>query len=1006
MAQDKPSAAESLERGTRLYDQKQYAEAKKILVDVDPAQLPEDQRAKRAELIKNVDLELAKASGPNGAFDAAQAEMDGDKLAAAATGFQAIIDDANAPADVKDKAKIQLALVKEKQAAKAPQMKELLNQAEKLYKEGKLDEASNALTTIQATGSDLGWQDNARPAKLKAQIEDARKAQARANSGAPAVAANTGGEASTAPVAPMTPPGAEPAPGPVAGPTAPAAPEAMPAPAAADNTLLNSQLESEKIERERAQSQYRSAMEASDEALRSSPPNHTAAIEDARRAIATVNDNSRYFSEAEANLMRDSAQRQLNNATALKKEFDARSAEEAAREADRVEREHRERLAKQRHKRIDELMKQAMEFDQKQQLKEAADTLRQLLIIDPNNDGAKFTLKIINDKITYRAWQSITDDRSRETQRLMVDNQEHLIPYVDLLVYPENWVELTRVRVGDQSNQETPANRAVRARLEENLKEISAEQQGFEKVINFLRDNTNTNIFVNWTALQAAGIDRNTPVSVNLKEVPFRKALLTILSEVGGGAANLGYTIDDGVITISTRDDLNSAKYQVVRVFDIRDMLVQPDSNIQPPTFNLSDITKGGTTTGGSGSSGGGGSLFTDTTGGQTGAATKSKDDIVKEIVDTIKTTVAPESWRDAGGQIGSLRELNGQLIVNQTVDNQTAVYNLLQQLRETRALQIAIEARLLLVSNNFLDIVGFGWNIGWNAGAISDHLGAVSISNNTLSQVQNPGTGVPGSLLTTVGANSALSITGSIIDNFTLNLIIQATQADARTVTVTAPRVTLFNGQRGYIAVTQQQNFVSNFNQTVTATGNGGFAVATNLQVSTLTTGIVLYVEATVSADRRYVVMKVRPQLSTLDALDTFDLSGTNLSANNGTGGTIGFVQLPRISYTTVDTMVSVPDGGTLLIGGEKLVGESEIEVGVPVLSKIPGLNRLFTNRSLVKDERTLLILVRPKIIIQKEIENDLFGVGYDKPTGLPGPTNSGLSGNGVYPGFSVGGH
>ena len=49
MAQDKPSAAESLERGTRLYDQKQYAEAKKILVDVDPAQLPEDQRAKRAE---------------------------------------------------------------------------------------------------------------------------------------------------------------------------------------------------------------------------------------------------------------------------------------------------------------------------------------------------------------------------------------------------------------------------------------------------------------------------------------------------------------------------------------------------------------------------------------------------------------------------------------------------------------------------------------------------------------------------------------------------------------------------------------------------------------------------------------------------------------------------------------------------------------------------------------------------------------------------------------------
>ena len=61
-----------------------------------------------------------------------------------------------------------------------------------------------------------------------------------------------------------------------------------------------------------------------------------------------------------------------------------------------------------------------------------------------------------------------------------------------------------------------------------------------------------------------------------------------------------------------------------------------------------------------------------------------------------------------------------------------------------------------------------------------------------------------------------------------------------------------------------------------------------------------------------------------------------------------------------------------------------------MPVLSKIPGLNRLFTNRSYVKDERTLLVLVRPNIIIHKEIEEDLFGVGYDRATGLPGNTGS----------------
>ena len=70
----------------------------------------------------------------------------------------------------------------------------------------------------------------------------------------------------------------------------------------------------------------------------------------------------------------------------------------------------------------------------------------------------------------------------------------------------------------------------------------------------------------------------------------------------------------------------------------------------------------------------------------------------------------------------------------------------------------------------------------------------------------------------------------------------------------------------------------------------------------------------------------------------------------------------------------MSIPDRGTLLVGGQRLVGEVETEVGVPVLSKIPVVNRLFTNTSNAQDERTLLILVRPTIIIQSEQEEILF--------------------------------
>jgi len=68
------------------------------------------------------------------------------------------------------------------------------------------------------------------------------------------------------------------------------------------------------------------------------------------------------------------------------------------------------------------------------------------------------------------------------------------------------------------------------------------------------------------------------------------------------------------------------------------------------------------------------------------------------------------------------------------------------------------------------------------------------------------------------------------------------------------------------------------------------------------------------------------------------------------------------------------VPDGGTLLLGGQTLAAEVRREVGVPVLSKIPYLKRLFTSQSEAKDEQILLILVRPTIIMQREIEQKQF--------------------------------
>ena len=89
--------------------------------------------------------------------------------------------------------------------------------------------------------------------------------------------------------------------------------------------------------------------------------------------------------------------------------------------------------------------------------------------------------------------------------------------------------------------------------------------------------------------------------------------------------------------------------------------------------------------------------------------------------------------------------------------------------------------------------------------------------------------------------------------------------------------------------------------------------------------------------------------------------------------------VQLPTFNMTTVSTTVSVPDGGTGLLGGIGRASEGSVERGVPLLSSMPYLNRLFKNRGIGRDFGTSNMTVIPRIIIQEEEELRQTGVSAD---------------------------
>ena len=82
--------------------------------------------------------------------------------------------------------------------------------------------------------------------------------------------------------------------------------------------------------------------------------------------------------------------------------------------------------------------------------------------------------------------------------------------------------------------------------------------------------------------------------------------------------------------------------------------------------------------------------------------------------------------------------------------------------------------------------------------------------------------------------------------------------------------------------------------------------------------------------------------------------------------GGTT--VQLPTFTHINVVTTVSVPDGGTVLLSGIKRLQEGRTETGVPLLSKIPYINRIFRNHGIGEETSRLMMMVTPRIIIQEE--------------------------------------
>lgn len=406
----------------------------------------------------------------------------------------------------------------------------------------------------------------------------------------------------------------------------------------------------------------------------------------------------------------------------------------------------------------------------------------------------------------------------------------------------------------------------------------------------------------------------------------------------------------------------------------------------------------------GGGASGGFGSPAAGNAGGA------SQEDFDK-LIDLIKTTVSPETWDDGGGT-GTISSFNVNLslVVSQTQEVHEQIANLLEQLRRLQDLQITIECRFITLSDSFYERIGVDFNVNFKSNNASAFTGTGGASHSTTNGIPTSyhesakatsdyyGTNLSSADIKLNQGSSALALPMygnfnmsdnagatmgfSILSDVEAYLFLEASQSTERSNILQAPKVTLFNGQQALVQDVTDTPFVVSVIPVV-----GDFAAALQPVIVVLSEGTFMTVQAVASPDRRYVRLTVVPFFSQIGDVTQFTFTGSTSSSrdtssddennekkSSTSGSTTGTtVQLPEYSYVTVTTTVSVPDGGTILLGGIKRLSEGRNEKGVPILNKIPFINRLFKNTGIGRETTSLMMMVTPRIIIQEEEEESL---------------------------------
>ncbi len=222
---------------------------------------------------------------------------------------------------------------------------------------------------------------------------------------------------------------------------------------------------------------------------------------------------------------------------------------------------------------------------------------------------------------------------------------------------------------------------------------------------------------------------------------------------------------------------------------------------------------------------------------------------------------------------------------------------------------QILIEAKILEVTLTDEDSSGLDWTRIFNSDGGTGEFGGQGLNNPTSA----------GLFFTYTNDNIALAL--------------DALTSQGRVRTLSSPKLLAVEDQESSVIVGDRRGYsvITTINQVTTES------------IEFLESGVILRVTPSVDANGK-VLMDIHPEVSTgvIDPL---------------TG-------IPSQSTTEVTTRMIVPDGQTIFVGGLIKHRVEESKRGIPIVSRIPGLGRLFSSRENNKTNTETIVLITPTIL------------------------------------------